>query len=200
MSIATLLDNATVLRVEITNTKATGITYSRNGETVTVNARKLVVLSAGAIGTPLILRDSGVYDLNQIVGNYLRAHPGVPIDALLPSADWGTERGYQWNVHHHVMDGDGNPLDAVVHASAGFPATTPWVAAAFKIGLFEVAVGELNLKTGKFVGGLRWRTFWNQDLLTVILTRNQGRIAPQSFLLEGPAFFQKGPKAESLFR
>src|SRR5260370_41501561 len=34
------------------------------------------------------------------------------------------------------MDGQGNPMDAVVHASAGFMATTAWVAAAFQIGLF----------------------------------------------------------------
>jgi choline dehydrogenase-like flavoprotein len=133
---AKLLDNATVLRVEITDGRATGVTYERNGETVTANARKLVVLSAGAMGTPLILFDSGVHDLNPNVGNYLRAHPGVPIDVLLPQGDWGSDRGYQWNIHHHVMDDQGNPLDAVVHASAGFPATTPWVAAAFKIGLF----------------------------------------------------------------
>jgi hypothetical protein len=65
---------------------------------------------------------------------------------------------------------------------------------------FEVAVGELNLKTGRIVGDLRWRTFWNQDLLTAILNENQPRILPQSFLLQGPAFFQKGPNAESLFR
>ncbi|MEO7651334.1 MAG: GMC family oxidoreductase [Bryobacteraceae bacterium] len=133
---AKLLDNATVVNVEISNNIATGVTYVRNGETVTVNARKLVVVSAGAIGTPLLLRDSGVHLKNPNVGRWLRAHPGVPIDVLLPGDDWGTDRGYQWNIHHHVMDDNGEPLDAVVHASAGFPATTPWVAAAFKIALF----------------------------------------------------------------
>ena len=133
---ATLLDNATVLQVNITDKKATGVTYTRNGETFTANANKLVVVSAGAIGTPLVLRDSGVYDLNANVGNYLRAHPGMPVDVLLPGGDWGQDRGYQWNIHHQVMSDNGDPLDAVVHASSGFPATTPWVAAAFKIGLF----------------------------------------------------------------
>jgi choline dehydrogenase-like flavoprotein len=133
---ATLLDNATVLRVEISNNTATGVTYERNGEVVTANARKLVVLSAGAIGTPLIMRDSGIHLMNPNVGKHLRAHPGVPVDVLLPGDDWGSDRGYQWNIHHHAMDDNGNPLDAVIHASAGFPATTPWVAATFKIGLF----------------------------------------------------------------
>ena len=133
---ATLVDNATVVQVNITNKTATGVTYVRNGETITVNANKLVVLSAGAIGTPLILRDSGVYDINTNIGKYLRAHPGVPMDVLLPGNDWGQDRGYQWNIHHQVIDGQGKPMDAVVHASAGFMATTAWVAAAFQIGLF----------------------------------------------------------------
>ncbi|GAB4109082.1 MAG: GMC family oxidoreductase N-terminal domain-containing protein [Acidobacteriota bacterium] len=133
---AILRDNARVIRVEIVDGTATGVTYERHGEVTTVHADKLVVVSAGAIGTPLILRDSGLHLLNPNVGRHLRAHPGVPIDVLLPGDDWDSDRGYQWNLYHHVMDGNGEPLDAVVHASAGFPASTPWVAAAFKIGLF----------------------------------------------------------------
>ena len=65
---------------------------------------------------------------------------------------------------------------------------------------FDVPVGELNTRTGQFVGGLQWRTFWNQSLLTVILNQNNGRILPQSFFLRGPAFFQTGPNNEILFR
>jgi len=133
---AVLVDNATVVQVNITDKTATGVTYVRNGETITVNARKLVVLAAGAIGTPLIMRDSGMFDINSNIGRYLRAHPGVPMDVLLPGNDWGQDRGYQWNIHHQVMDAQGKPMDAVVHASAGFMATTAWVAATFQIGLF----------------------------------------------------------------
>lgn len=133
---ATLLDNARVVKVEITDGTATGVTYERGGETFTAHADKLVVVAAGAIGTPLILRDSGVHFSNPNVGHYLRAHPGIPIDVLLPGDDWNSDRGYQWNIFHHVIDEKGQPLDSVVHASAGFPAATPWVAAAFKIGLF----------------------------------------------------------------
>lgn len=127
---AQLEDNATVLRVEIENRRATGVTYRRpNGEVVTARADKLVVLAAGAIGTPLILIDSGVADLNPNVGRHLHAHPGVAMDALIPGQDWGTDRGYQWNCMHFVMDDAGEPLDVLVHAAAGFPAATPWVAA-----------------------------------------------------------------------
>jgi choline dehydrogenase len=131
-----LVDQATVNQINITNGKATGVTYTRNGVTTTANANKLVVLSGGAYGSPLILRDSGVHDLNSNVGNYLRAHPGVPVDALLPGTEWHQDRGYQWNCFHHVMDENGEPTDALVHASAGFQATTPWVASAFRIPAF----------------------------------------------------------------
>ncbi len=129
---AKLEDNTTVLRVEIENRRATGVTYRRaNGEVVTAKASKLVVAAAGAIGTPLVLIDSGVLDLNPNVGRHLTAHPGIAMDALIPGTDWGSDRGYQWNCMHYVMDENGDPLDVLVHAAAGFPAATPWVAAQF---------------------------------------------------------------------
>jgi long-chain-alcohol oxidase len=155
----TLVDNATVLQVNISNGTATGVTYMRNGQTFTANANKLVVVSAGAIGTPLILRDSGVFALNANVGNYLRAHPGIPVDVLLPGTDWSQDRGYQWNIFHQVMDDNGDPMDAVVHASAGFPATTMWVAAAFKIGLFggpyKDVMRQWSQRAGAFIFAMK---------------------------------------------
>ncbi len=158
---ATLHDNATALRIEVSNGTAAGVTYVRNGETITATARKLVVVSAGAMGTPLLLRDSGVHLKNPNVGMYLRAHPGAPIDVLLPGDDWGQDRGYQWNLYHHVMDANGNPLDSVVHASAGFPAATPWVAAAFKIGLFgrpyKDVMRKFQSRAGAFIFAMKPR-------------------------------------------
>lgn len=65
---------------------------------------------------------------------------------------------------------------------------------------FDVPVGEYNTRTGQFVGGLQWRTFWNQSLLIAILNQNNGRILPQSFFIRGPAQFQTGPNNEILFR
>jgi choline dehydrogenase-like flavoprotein len=139
-----LLDNATAVRIEITNKRATGVTYLRNGVLTTATAKKLVVSSAGAIGTPALLRSSGVFDLNQNVGQYLRAHPGIPIDAIMPTADWNIDRGYQWNCYHYLMDDNGQPQDAIIHASAGFPANTPWVAAA--VGTFGQPFKDLMRK------------------------------------------------------
>lgn len=128
---AVIIDKAEVTQVLTdSNNKATGVTYRKGGQTFTVNANKLVVLSAGAIGTPILMRTSGFHLLNDNVGRYLRAHPGIPIDAILPGTDWNQDRGYQWNAFHYTMDQNGQPMDAIVHVSAGFPANTPWVASA----------------------------------------------------------------------
>jgi len=131
---AEIVDNATVVRILIENNRAVGVTYTREREAITVRARKLVVLAAGAIGTPLIMRSSGLHLINDNVGRFLRAHPGVPLDVLLPGDDWNSDRGYQWNVSHYIHDENGEPIDVLAFASAAFPSNTPWVAAS--IGFF----------------------------------------------------------------
>lgn len=152
---AVLMDNATVTQINVTNNTATGVTYTRNGQTFTANANKLVVLAAGAMGSPLLMRDQGLHEVNPNVGNWLRAHPGIPLDVLLPGTDWNQDRGYQWNCFHHVMDSNGDATDAVVHASAGFMATTMWVASAFQIGLFggpyKDVMREWGHRAGAFI-------------------------------------------------
>ena len=126
--------DATVVRVLIENNRAVGVTYIKEREAITARANKLVVLSAGAIGTPLIMRSSGLHHVNDNVGRFLRAHPGVPLDVLLPGDDWNSDRGYQWNVAHYVTDENGEAIDVLAFASASFPANTPWVAAS--VGFF----------------------------------------------------------------
>ncbi|OFV98810.1 MAG: hypothetical protein A3F68_13470 [Acidobacteria bacterium RIFCSPLOWO2_12_FULL_54_10] len=127
---AELLDNTTVLRVEISNGKATGVTYSRNGQVTTVTARKLVVVAGGALGTPAILNDSGLNKINDNVGRYLRMHPAGSIEAVIPGTEWNVERGYQWNAHHYVMDGS-KARDVIVHIGGGLQSATPWTTAQF---------------------------------------------------------------------
>jgi choline dehydrogenase-like flavoprotein len=131
---AKLEADATVASVLVENNRAVGVTYIKEREAITVRARKLVVLSAGAIGTPLIMRSSGLHHINDNVGRYLRAHPGVPLDVLLPGDDWNSDRGYQWNVAHYTTDENGEPIDVLAFASASFPSNTPWVAAS--VGFF----------------------------------------------------------------
>lgn len=56
----TLLTGAEVLRLETNGTTVTGVTFTKDGETLTVSAGERVVLSAGAINTPKILMTSGI--------------------------------------------------------------------------------------------------------------------------------------------
>jgi len=57
---ATLVNYAKVTRVLIENGTATGVEYLLNGERRTVSA-PVVVVAAGGIGSPLILRQSGIH-------------------------------------------------------------------------------------------------------------------------------------------
>ena len=55
----TLINNATVEKVVTANNKATGVVYTQKGRRVTVSA-PTIVISAGGMGTPTILRETGI--------------------------------------------------------------------------------------------------------------------------------------------
>lgn len=55
-----VLVNSHVTKVNVEQTKATGVTYIKNGVKNTVKAKKEIILSAGAIGSPHILLLSGI--------------------------------------------------------------------------------------------------------------------------------------------
>ena len=55
-----ILDRAEVLRVDIENGRAVGVTLRRDGSEQTIRAREGVVLSAGALNTPRLLMLSGI--------------------------------------------------------------------------------------------------------------------------------------------
>ena len=141
---ADLIDNATVQEIIIENNKAVGVRYIKDRQLVTVRANKLVVLSAGAIGTPLIMRSSGLHLKNDNIGRNLDAHPGVPLEVLMPPGDWNSDRGYQWNLHHYASNDKGQLIDVLNYASASFPSNTPWVGAA--VGFFGQAYKDLMRK------------------------------------------------------
>lgn len=51
---------ALVERIEVADGRATGVTYRKDGRLVTARARREVVLSAGAVGSPQLLQLSGI--------------------------------------------------------------------------------------------------------------------------------------------
>lgn len=63
-----ILTGAEVLHVDLSQGRATGVTFRREGRTETVTARGEVILSAGAIGSPDILLRSGIGPAAQIAG------------------------------------------------------------------------------------------------------------------------------------
>ncbi len=88
----TLLTNALVERVEISNGSATGITVRQGHERPTITANREVILCAGAFNSPQLLMLSGVGDGDELrrhgiavshhlpmVGQQLEGHPGVDL-------------------------------------------------------------------------------------------------------------------------
>lgn len=65
---------------------------------------------------------------------------------------------------------------------------------------FDLALGSINLKTGRVLGPMLYRGFIAQDLLFALLEQNDGNIAPSSFDFRGPASFEKGTNGETIFR
>ena len=90
-----ILDDAEVETVTFAGRKASGLRIRRKGETMTIQARE-VILSAGAIHSPAILMRSGVgpaSDLSRLgieivadrkgMGQHLMEHPGITIASFM---------------------------------------------------------------------------------------------------------------------
>ena len=85
-----VLLEAQVLKIEVANGRATGVTVRRGGEVLTLSARDGVVLSAGALNSPRLLMLSGIGPAAHLrehgiavvadapgVGRNLQEHPGL---------------------------------------------------------------------------------------------------------------------------
>lgn len=80
---------ALVDRIELSEGTATGITYRKNGESRTANARREVIVSAGAVNSPKLLELSGIGDGERLQGI------GIPVVRNLP--------GVGENMQDHLM-------------------------------------------------------------------------------------------------
>ncbi len=87
----TVFANTTAHRIRFDDARPVGIEIGHNGEVQSIDANEVVV-SCGAIGTPLLLQRSGIGDATNLmshgvdsivnlpgVGHNLRDHPAVPI-------------------------------------------------------------------------------------------------------------------------
>src|SRR5690606_34934697 len=73
-----ILLEAQVLRIEIADGRASGVTLRRGGEVRTMAARHGVVLSAGALNTPRLLMLSGIGPAEHLRGHGIAAVADVP--------------------------------------------------------------------------------------------------------------------------
>jgi choline dehydrogenase len=167
-----ILLEAHVLRIEIKNGHATGVTIRRGGEVSTLTASEGVVLCAGALNTPRLLMLSGLgpagelkhHDIEVVcdlpgVGENLQEHPGVhlvnEVDAHTLNLD---TRGYNGikQVLALAIARTGALTTGIGHAQAfvksrdGIPA--PNLQLAFSAFAFDVTdKGNLAMRKGSSV-------------------------------------------------
>lgn len=86
--------NAVIARVLFEGKRASGVEYQQGGQTIQVKARREVILSCGAIGTPQILLLSGIGN-----GDYLKRF-GIPVVANLPGVGENLQDHLDVNVQY----------------------------------------------------------------------------------------------------
>ncbi len=109
----TVVTFATVMKVEIEGSRATGVTYQLDGKTITDTASREVILSAGVIGSAQILLLSGIGPAKHL------AEQGIACRADLPVGE---------NLHDHLF------FPMTFLAPRGGHVGTPWhfLASVFK--------------------------------------------------------------------
>ncbi|MFE3442724.1 GMC family oxidoreductase N-terminal domain-containing protein [Nocardia sp. NPDC059180] len=104
---ARLVVDANVRRIEVRNGHAEGVTAETSqGVRIDVRARAVVV-SAGAVQTPALLRRSGLRNKN--IGRYLRLHPAAAVYGVFGEEIRPWEGGLQVRIcrRHQNLDGLG---------------------------------------------------------------------------------------------
>ncbi|MBF6428605.1 GMC family oxidoreductase N-terminal domain-containing protein [Nocardia cyriacigeorgica] len=103
---ARLVVDANVRRIEVKNGRAEGVT-AETGTGVRIDVRtRAVVVAAGAIQTPALLRRSGLRD--DTIGRYLRLHPAAAVYGVFDEEIRPWEGGLQARICRHDQNLDGN--------------------------------------------------------------------------------------------
>ncbi len=128
-------DKALVAKIVIEGGRAVGVTYVKDGQTVTARAEREVILSAGTIGSPQILMLSGVGPADHLKSK------GIGVAADLP--------GVGGNLHDHLMV----PVRYETTSASGHTSTAPhYIGGMLKDFLFNDGwFGKTFLEGGAFV-------------------------------------------------
>ena len=126
--------DAFVKRILFEGNRAIGVECDREGEAVTISAKAGVVVSAGALATPKILKLSGVGSSEELaahdiklnidapaVGENLQEHPAVPIRHIVSTPSIGANENIFSNLLHGVnflTRGRGPLSTGIGHAQA----------------------------------------------------------------------------------
>jgi long-chain-alcohol oxidase len=127
---ARLVPGARAQRVRINDGGAHSVEATSNGHSVLVRAR-VVVLAAGALYTPVLLRASGLS--NQNIGRHLHLHPTTGVSGVFDEEirPWEGTMQALYSDQHRDLDGDGYGLKyetAAVHPGV-LVAFSPWESA-----------------------------------------------------------------------
>jgi choline dehydrogenase len=106
-----ILDEAEVLRINVVDGRATGVTLRRGGVEQTIRARDGVVLSAGALNTPRLLMLSGIGP-----ANHLKQH-GIAVVKDLPGVGANLQ---EHSAVHLVNEVSAHTLNLDAKGFAGF--------------------------------------------------------------------------------
>ncbi len=136
----TIWTDAQAKKIRFEGKRATGVSVFRNGEELNVEARQAVIVSAGALATPKILKLSGVGPADELralgidvvidspaVGKNLQEHPGVHMSHHVSTPSIGSNDNLLSYVGHglnFILRGRGPLTTGVGHAQA-FVRTSP---------------------------------------------------------------------------
>jgi len=117
---ARLVVDTDVRAIDMKNGRAVGVRgITGQGQTVTVRARAVVV-AAGAIQTPALLRRSGFTD--PAIGRYLRLHPATAVWGVFDEEIRPWEGGMQTRYSRQDSDLDGHGYGVIYETGPGNPA------------------------------------------------------------------------------
>jgi choline dehydrogenase len=158
----TVLENAVVEKIHIVNAKAVSVAVIQDNQSHIFYADKEIILSAGSIGSPKILLQSGIGPHNELftacihdlkgVGKNLQEHPNAWISCYVNQSTYNTDL-YPWRGVKHVWqwlkNGGGAIATPIAHALCFIKTHTdlaqPDIQIHFTPFSYELTRGKLSL-------------------------------------------------------